>query len=180
MAPDDWEVIETPTGERVGEDPSLETGRAGMNRPRGDNEGSRPITRFEQRQYAEQLKVSPHKDTMREEAGPGFDHYTRTDRSGARPVPEDLLESWVARGWLQRVTVPEATPLPPVPCVCLDPFGGAGTVGLVAQAFKRRFILCEIKQEYADMAALRLRAGGDEKLMAEFEAARDGGQGVLL
>jgi len=68
----------------------------------------------------------------------------------------------------------------PVPCLVLDPFGGAGTVGLVAQALKRRYILCEIKQEYADMAAIRLRAGGDEKLMDEFAAARDGGQGVLL
>jgi len=28
--------------------------------------------------------------------------------------------------------------------------------------------------------AARLRAGGDEKLMDEFDAARDGGQGVLL
>ena len=68
----------------------------------------------------------------------------------------------------------------PVPCLVLDPFGGAGTVGLVAQALKRRYILCEIKQEYADMAAIRLRAGGDEKIMDEFDAARDGGQGVLL
>ena len=69
--------------------------------------------------------------------------------------------------------------LEPVPCTVLDPFGGAGTVGLVAQALHRRYILCEIKQEYADMAALRIRAGGNAKIMDEFEAHQTSGQMAL-
>jgi hypothetical protein len=66
------------------------------------------------------------------------------------------------------------------PCLVLDPFFGAGTTGLAAQKLGRRWVGIEISEQYADMAALRLRAGGDEKLMDEFAAARDGGQGVLL
>jgi DNA modification methylase len=52
-------------------------------------------------------------------------------------------------------------------------------VGVVAQALKRRFTLCEIKAEYAEMAALRIRAGGNGKLMDEFEGAVGVGQTTL-
>jgi hypothetical protein len=55
---DDLDVIGTPTGERAGLDPTMQTGRRGMNRPRGKNEGRRPITRYEQRRYAEQLRMT--------------------------------------------------------------------------------------------------------------------------
>ena len=41
------------------------------------------------------------------------------------------------------------------PAVCLDIFGGAGTVGLVAQRLGRRSICIEISPEYADMARQR-------------------------
>lgn len=40
----------------------------------------------------------------------------------------------------------------------LDPFGGAGTTGLVAQKHGRNAILCELNPEYAAMAAARIRA----------------------
>ena len=39
----------------------------------------------------------------------------------------------------------------------MDPFGGSGTVGRVARRLGRRFILIEIKPEYADMARQRVR-----------------------
>lgn len=40
----------------------------------------------------------------------------------------------------------------------LDPFGGAGTTGLVAERLGRDSILIELNQEYADMARARIRA----------------------
>jgi DNA modification methylase len=53
----------------------------------------------------------------------------------------------------------------PVPCTVLDPFGGAGTTGLVADRLGRNAILCELNPEYAAMAEARIR--GDNPLFAE-------------
>ena len=47
----------------------------------------------------------------------------------------------------------------------LDPFGGAGTTGLVADRLQRDAILIELNQEYAAMA--RRRISGDAPLFAE-------------
>ena len=153
----DRRIVGSPTGERGGDDPTLETGRKGMNRPRGDNEGTRPITRYEQAQYADQLKASPHRTEMESEAGNAFAHYLRTDDSGARPVPGPLLEAWIGRGWLRPVVVPGIVPgFEPVPCVCLDPFGGSGTVAAVACPIGRNAIICEISPDYAAMAEDRI------------------------
>lgn len=49
-----------------------------------------------------------------------------------------------------------ATDLPPVPGVCLDIFGGSGTVGLVARALGRRSILVELSPTYVQLARERL------------------------
>ena len=38
----------------------------------------------------------------------------------------------------------------------LDPFGGAGTVGLVAQDHNRNAVLIELNPEYAEMARRRI------------------------
>jgi DNA modification methylase len=48
-----------------------------------------------------------------------------------------------------------------VPGTVLDPFGGAGTVGLVAEALNRDSILIELNPEYAEIA--RRRIFGPEK-----------------
>jgi len=45
----------------------------------------------------------------------------------------------------------------PVPCTVLDPFGGAGTTGLVADQLGRNAILCELNPEYANLAENRIR-----------------------
>src|SRR5205823_1885004 len=132
--------IETPTGERHRGDPTLATGRAGLNRPRSDSEGRRPLTRYEQRRDAAQLRESPHWAAMRTEAGDAFDHYLRMDRSGARPIPAPLRRHWIDRGWLTPAGLPERRPLPPEPCLVLDPFSGSGTTGLVAVQHGRRFL----------------------------------------
>ena len=57
----------------------------------------------------------------------------------------------------------------PVGGVVLDPFGGAGTVGVVARALGRSAILIELNPKYAAMA--RARIEGDGGLFADVEAA---------
>lgn len=42
------------------------------------------------------------------------------------------------------------------PAIVLDPFGGAGTTGLVAAELNRNFLLTELNPEYAAMAAARI------------------------
>ena len=148
------QLIATPLASGPVEDPTLETGRAGMNRVRRDGEGTRPITRREQRSYAEQMKASPHRNIIEETCGPAFAHYIRTDKSGARPLPPQILESFLQCGWL----------VDPGPCTCpeqpadliLDPFCGAGTTGVVALRHGRRFLGLELKPEYAQLAQERI------------------------
>ncbi len=47
----------------------------------------------------------------------------------------------------------------------LDPFGGAGTTGLVADRLKRNAVLCELNPEYAEIA--RKRIEGDATLFSD-------------
>ena len=180
MRPDDWDLVATPTGEREGEDPSLLVGRAGYSRPRHPEEGSRPITRYEQRQYADQLKTSPHRADMAREAGDAFAHYVRTDLSGARPIPPGLLARWLERGWLTPVVLPGYDPPEPVPCTVLDPFFGAGTVGLVCEQLGRDWIGVELNPEYAKLAQDRITAGGDLRAKIANEKQEAAGQRALL
>jgi DNA modification methylase len=44
-----------------------------------------------------------------------------------------------------------------IPCTVLDPFGGAGTTGLVADRLHRDAVLIELNPEYIDMAQCRIR-----------------------
>jgi DNA modification methylase len=61
--------------------------------------------------------------------------------------PPDLIEPCVLAGC-------------PVGGTVLDPFGGAGTTGLVADRNGRNAVLCELNPEYAAMAERRLSADG--------------------
>jgi len=156
------EYIKSPTGEKVGDDPTLTTGRAGFNRPRGANEGIRQITRYEQRKYSQQLSRSPYRKTMEAEVGKTtFAHYVRTDRAGARPIPEVKLQEWINRGWLERVGVPTVTPIDPVRCTVLDPFSGSGTTGQVALREGRNYIGIDINPEYLSLARKRITGQAD-------------------
>lgn len=152
------EIIATPTGTGPIDDPSMLTGRGGMNRPRRPDEGTRPITKREQRWHAGQLRESPHRDEIRRRAGEAFDHYIRTDDSGARPLPEPLRLDLLRLGWI--TDAPPCThPVEPAGTV-LDPFGGAGTTGLVADRLQRDAILIELNPAYADIAEKRIHADG--------------------
>ena len=150
---DDYEIVASPTGSRKAPDPSKAVGRAGYARPRGDNEGTDGMTRYEQRQYAEQIKQSAHRAEMEADIGSKttFAHYIRTDRAGQRPVPRDVLMRWIDNGWLKPVAVPDAKPADPVPCRVLDPFGGSGRTAEVAQGMGMDVTLIEINPEYIDM-----------------------------
>lgn len=55
-----------------------------------------------------------------------------------------------------------------VPATVLDPFGGSGTVGLVADRMKRDAILIELKPAYVEMA--RQRIDGDAPLLGKVAA----------
>lgn len=48
------------------------------------------------------------------------------------------------------------TDLPPVSGICLDPFSGSGTVGLVSRALRRRAILIEASPAYIQLSRQRL------------------------
>jgi DNA modification methylase len=144
------EIISSPTGSGEVYDPSMETGRAGMNRPRRDGEGTRPITKREQRWNAEEMKKSAHIDEMREICGAAFDHYIRTDKSGARPLPESIRKDFLCRGWITDAP-PCSHPVEPAGTV-LDPFGGSGTTGEVAASEGRKAILIELNPQYVKLA----------------------------
>lgn len=145
------EFIHTPIGEgERGADLSLVTGRAGFNRPRRAVEDTRPMTRREQSAYAEQLRASIYREQMEQEAGAiAFAHYLRTDASGARPIPPELLDTWIERGWLAPVNIPPHMADASRSTV-LDPFAGSGTVGRVALRLQRRAILCELNAAYIE------------------------------
>jgi DNA modification methylase len=64
-------------------------------------------------------------------------------------------------GWQQSCACDAAA----VPGVCLDPFGGAGTTGLVADRHGRDAILIELNPKYVEIA--RKRITGDAPLFAE-------------
>ncbi len=143
------QLIESPTGSGAIEDPSAIVGRAGMSRPRRDGEGTRQITRLEQRHHAGEMKSSPHREEMAVICGPAFAHYIRTDTSGARPLPEQIRQDFMNRGWITY----------PAPCTCqsypadvvFDPFMGSGTTAQVAIKLGRQYLGCELNPAYADL-----------------------------
>lgn len=65
-------------------------------------------------------------------------------------------------GWKPGCGCPEQ---PPVRCVVLDPFGGAGTTGLVADRLQRDAVLIELNPDSDDLA--RDRVSADAPLLAQ-------------
>lgn len=60
----------------------------------------------------------------------------------------------VTLGWEPTCTCKDNTPMP---AAVLDPFGGSGTVGLVADRMRRNAILIELSNQYAEMARSRIQ-----------------------
>ncbi len=108
--------------------------------------------------------------------GHGRRHAGFNDRWDAMPVAEqrangaNLRNVWTipTRGYRQAhfATFPPGLVEPCLKAGCpkggtvLDPFGGAGTVGLVADRLERSAILIELNPEYCEMA--RARIAGDQ------------------
>jgi DNA modification methylase len=63
---------------------------------------------------------------------------------------------------------------PPIPCTVLDPFGGAGTTGLVSDRLQRSAILIELNPEYLAIAKRRIH--GDAPLFSAVEESSAGFQ----
>jgi DNA modification methylase len=148
------ELIATPLATETADDPTLLVGRAGMARPRAADAGTHAITRAQQRADAARLRELPADEVGRlaeRVGGPTtFDHYTRTDRSGARPLPPDLRDELLAAGVLADAG---DCGHPEEPAgVVLDPFMGSGTTGKVALYQGRRFIGFELNPDYIDLA----------------------------
>ena len=82
-------------------------------------------------------------------------------------------------GWRRCGCEPE--PGGSAPCLVLDPFGGAGTVGLVAQRLGRDALLLELNPKYAAMAETRIKADATRKARKAKAAPKpDKRQGVLV
>ena len=151
------EVMATPAGQGQAEpDPSAVIGRGGLGRPRRETEGVRRITRREQRGHADQLRRlrNSHNPVLwarvEEICGPGLDHYIRTDKAGARPLPPHVLAELIELGWIEQV--PPCEHPPGARGVVLDPFSGSGTTGLAAAQLGRRYVGIDLSEEYLQMS----------------------------
>ena len=80
--------------------------------------------------------------------------YGEHAQSGVRGPARNLCGSRsTTTGWRPTCTCNAGDP---VPCRCLDPFGGAGTVALVSRQLGRDCDLIELNSEYAEMSQQRL------------------------
>lgn len=152
------EVIKTPTGKGGHDDHYLTRGGGGLRRDRSRDGKPRLITRRTQRHHARLLRDAPTDDrrSMLLDAGSAWEHYIRTDRAGARPIPPELLARWIRAGWMPTDPAPPCTcPVEPADVV-IDPFAGAGTTGVAALRTGRNFVGVELNPEYVDIARRRL------------------------
>lgn len=82
--------------------------------------------------------------------------YDGTGAQNASDVKRRVLAGMIERrtiGWEPTCAHTDAKP---IPCLVLDPFGGSGTVGVVANRLGRDAILVELKPEYVEMAERRI------------------------
>ena len=156
--------IATPVGRGSprADDPTLQSGRGGFNRPRAVGEGVRVMTRWEQRHYAKQLRALSFTDRqvlIQQVGATAMEHYVRTDLAGARAIPPHVLQAWLDLGLL--TPAPEFVPPPTRPAVVLDPFGGSGTTALVADALGRVGVTVDLSHDYCRLARWRTTDPGE-------------------
>lgn len=149
------------------DDPTINTGRKGMNRYR-EGESDKYVLAIPQSELADMLKKAAMGKEAETEArfGSKWAHWIRTDSSGARvPTFADAKEIYellgveipfdgIPGGWLPSCQCS----CDPVPGVVLDPFFGAGTTGLVAKKLGRHYIGIELNEAYVGMAQKRIAA----------------------
>lgn len=99
-------------------------------------------------------------DVTGEYDGQATKDYLTAGAQNASDVKRRILAGMVKKvtvGWEPTCRCP---PLPPVPCIVLDPFSGSGTTVMVAQQLGRDSIGVDLKPEYAGMARGRLAKAG--------------------
>lgn len=148
------------------DDPTMLTGRRGLNRER-PRQSDRYVLAITQNELANKLRTvaTGREQEMRETFGSKWDHWTRTDRSGARvPTFADAKKLKTLLG----VTIPfDGQPGGWQPtcscknegkgrCIVLDPFAGTGTTLWVAEHFGRDSIGIEISEEYCRLINKRM------------------------
>ena len=95
------------------------------------------------------------------------DHFESEPQiSKGKSRPGNFYPQRTDSGWQPTCTCDAGEP---VPQAILDCFGGAGTVGLVADRLGRNAVLCELKPDYASMATARVT--DDAPLFAEVDSA---------
>jgi len=147
------------------EDPTINTGRKGMNRSR-TGESDKYVLAIPQNELAAILKkaATGKESEMEARFGSKWAHWIRTDSSGARiPTFADAKEIYDILGieipfdgnpggWLPSCQCASK----PRPGIVLDPFSGAGTVALVAKKLGRHYIGIELNPAYVEMAKTRI------------------------
>ncbi len=117
-----------------------------------------PWVRQTEARFVPQQDVSPERGVRCAEGQKPMDA-----SSGWPGVPRGTTERKTT-GWRPSCSCPEA---PPVPCIVLDLFGGAGTTGLVADRLQRDAVLIELNPVYAAMARSRILADAPLLVAAE-------------
>jgi len=105
-----------------------------------------PWVRLVERQFIPQQDVSPEKGRR----GAGTQK-PMDESNGWEGAPRGTTLT-TSLGWRPSCTCATA----PQPCRVLDPFGGAGTTGLVARRLGRAATLIELNPKYAEMAERRI------------------------
>lgn len=100
-----------------------------------------------------------HKTSTRVNSSDKGDQASNRKKDGHMP---GYITTVKTLGWDQQCDCEAAAP---IPATVLDPFGGAGTTGLVADRLGRDCILIELNPEYAEIA--RKRIYGDNPLFTE-------------
>ena len=95
-------------------------------------------------------------DVAGEYEGQATKDYAAAGVQNASDVKRRILAGMVQKttiGWEPTCDCP---PADPVPCLVLDPFGGSGTTGAVAEQMGRDSIMVDLKPEYVALAIKRL------------------------
>jgi DNA modification methylase len=90
-------------------------------------------------------------------AGNGFKRDHRISVGGRGDETPWVPKARESLGWKPSCSCPAHEP---IPATVLDPFGGAGTTGLVADRLGRNAILIELNPDYAAMARRRIEGDG--------------------
>lgn len=91
--------------------------------------------------------------------GQALKDYESAGAQNASDVKRRILEGMRAKATVGWEPTCQCGPHDPVPCWVLDPFGGSGTTGMVAQRLGRKALLIELNPDYVPIIRKRLAEG---------------------